>query len=129
VSERSTRSSPTGWARAFGDAFRGLAQVLRTQPSAWVHAAATLAVVAAGLLVGVSRLDWGLLALALAAVWTAEILNTAVEWLGDAVTKDAHPLVGAAKDAAAGAVVVAATGAVVVGIVVFGPRLLELWGR
>ena len=55
--------------------------------------------------------------LAEAAAWHA--VNTAVEALGDAVSPDEHPLVGRAKDAAAGAVLLAAIAALVVAAIVF----------
>jgi diacylglycerol kinase len=58
-------------------------------------------------------------------VWSAEALNSALEILADHLAPDEHPLVGRAKDVAAGGVLVAAIVAVGVGIVVFGPRLLE----
>ncbi len=112
--------------RSFQFAFRGVAGVLRTQHNAWIHAAATVAVVVAGLLFGVSLLEWGMLVLAIAAVWSAEAFNTAVETLGDAVSADQHPMVGRAKDAAAGAVLIAALGAAIIGLLVFVPRLLRM---
>jgi diacylglycerol kinase (ATP) len=112
-------------ARSFLFAFRGVRRVLLTQPNARIHAAATVLVVVAGALLGVSRLDWALLVLAMGAVWSAEAFNTAVEALGDAVASEPHPLVGPAKDAAAGAVLVAAVCAALVGGLVFVPRLLS----
>jgi diacylglycerol kinase (ATP) len=56
-------------------------------------------------------------------VWIAEGLNTAVEYLADAVTLERHPLIGKAKDVAAGAVLLSAAGATVVGLVVFSPYI------
>ncbi len=111
---------------SFRYAFRGVAAVLRTQHNAWIHAVATVIVIAAGFLLGVSRLEWCLLVLAMVAVWSAEALNTAVEALGDAVSADQHPLVARAKDAAAGAVLIAAVGAAISGILIFMPRLLPM---
>ena len=75
----------------------------------------------------VSTTEWCLLILAMVAVWVVEALNTPVELLADAITKEFHPLIGQAKDVAAGAVLIAAIGAVVVGLIVFGPRLAQLW--
>ena len=71
-----------GLAHSFRCAFRGLAHVLRTQRNAGIHAGATVAVVAAGFVLGVSPPEWCLLVLAMAAVWSLEALNTAVERLG-----------------------------------------------
>ena len=44
----------------------------------------------------------------------------------DVASPEFHPLVRQSKDAAAGAVLIAATGAVVIGILVLGPRVLDL---
>ena len=57
-------------------------------------------------------------------VWVAEALNTALELLCDAVSPDFHPLVGKAKDVAAGAVLISAMGAATLGFIVFGPHAL-----
>lgn len=105
-------------------ALRGIGVMLRTQHNAWVHAVATVAAVGAGFVLGIGRLEWLAVVLAIMAVWTAEALNTAFESLCDVASPEFHPMVERAKDVAAGAVLVAATGSVVIGLLVFGPRLL-----
>ena len=112
-------------ARSFRYAARGVVALLRSQHNAWIHAAASVAVVGLGLYVGLSRLEWCLVVLAMVAVWSAEAVNTAFEALCDVASPEAHPLVERAKDIAAGAVLLAAAGAVVVGVLVFGPHLLR----
>jgi diacylglycerol kinase (ATP) len=67
--------------------------------------------------------------LAIAIVWTAEALNTALEYLTDLASPDYHPLAGRAKDVAAGAVLISALGAAAIGLIVFGPHLLKLLGQ
>jgi diacylglycerol kinase (ATP) len=99
--------------------------LLRSQHNAWIHAAASVAVVGLGFAVGLSRLEWCLVVLAMVAVWSAEAVNTAFEALCDVASPEPHPLVERAKDVAAGAVLLAAGGAVVVGVLVFGPHLLR----
>ena len=61
-----------------------------------------------------------------AAVWAAEALNTSLEFLADATSPGLHPLVKKAKDIAAGGVLVAAVASVIVGVIIFGPRILSL---
>jgi len=114
-------------ARSFQHAGRGVAVLLSGQPNTWIHAAATVAVVALGLYLEVSSLDWCALILAITAVWVAECLNTAIEVLADAISSDWDPLIGRAKDIAAGGVLIAAIGAVAIGLVVLGPPLLRLF--
>jgi diacylglycerol kinase len=113
-------------AESFRYAWRGLAAVLRGQHNARIHACATCVVIALGLAFRVGAIEWAVLSLAMLAVWAAECSNTAVELLGDAVSQQDHPFIGAAKDAAAGAVLVAAIGNTIVDLLVFGPRFLRL---
>jgi diacylglycerol kinase (ATP) len=82
-----------------------------------------MAVIVAGAVVGLSRLEWCLVVGAMMAVWVAESLNTAFEALCDVASPAMHPVVERAKDIAAGAVLIAALGALVIGVLVFGPRL------
>lgn len=106
-------------------ALAGLRTLLRTQHNAWIHAAATVLVIGAGLSFGVSLAEWCWLVLAITLVWVAEALNTALEFLADAVTREPHPLIGQAKDLAAAAVLIAAIGALTIGLLVLGPHLWQ----
>lgn len=116
----------SGRMRSFYHAFVGIRRMLRSQHNAWIHAAATLIVIITGALLGVSRTDWCWLILALMAVWTAEALNTAFEFLADVVSPEFHPLVKNAKDVAAGAVLISAVGSVAIGVLVFAPHVVAL---
>ena len=114
--------------RSFGYAFAGIALLVRTQHNAWIHAIATVLVVGVGVLLPLSRIEWSVLVLAIAIVWAAEGINTAIEKLGDAISTDEDPLVGQAKDAGAGAVLLAAIGAAIAGLLILGPHLLAMLG-
>lgn len=111
---------------SFGPAFAGIAHVLRTQPNAWVHAVVSLTVIALACWLRVDITGWALLALAMALVWVAEFLNTALEALVDLTSPGEHPLARVAKDVSAAAVVLAALAAAVLGLLVLGP---PLWAR
>lgn len=109
--------------RSFGHAFRGLAVLVRSQHNAWIHAVATAVVITSGLVLDVSNGDWRWLVVAIGAVWTAEALNTAVEFLADATSPDFHPLVKHSKDVAAAGVLIAAVAAAVIATLVFVPHV------
>lgn len=109
----------------FRYAFWGIGFLWRDQLNIRVHAAATVLVVVAGVVLQVSRIDWIALVLAVGLVWTAEALNTAIEHLADAVHPQKHPLVGKAKDVGAGGVLLAAIAAFVVALLVYVPYLWQ----
>ncbi|HSJ04181.1 MAG: diacylglycerol kinase family protein [Verrucomicrobium sp.] len=106
----------------FRHAWHGLVHVLKTQRHAKWHLLLTLGVVGLGVWLKVGRLEWLALLLAIGLVWVAEVFNTALEIACNAVTQEPHPLIGLAKDVAAGAVLVAALVAAAVGALVFVPR-------
>ena len=114
--------------RSFGYALRGLLVMLREQPHAQFHLLATLLVLCLGLWLHLRREEWLALLLTIGLVWVAEGMNTALEYLCDAVHPEHHPLVGKAKDVAAGAVLASAAVALAIGWLVFGPYFSRLSG-
>jgi diacylglycerol kinase (ATP) len=111
---------------SFRHAFAGWWYVLRTQHNAWIHAVASIAILAVALWVGLGYLEWAILVLTIAVVWVAEFVNTAVEASVDLLSPEIHPLAKIAKDIAAAAVLIAALAAAVVGLLLMGPKL---WTR
>jgi len=108
---------------SFRYAFSGLWFMLRTQRNAWIHATATVCVVALGLWLSLSRIEWAILALTIGLVWMAEFINTALEAVVDLASPDIHPLAKVGKDVGAAAVLVAAFTSVIVGLLILGPAL------
>jgi diacylglycerol kinase (ATP) len=111
---------------SFGHAFRGVGAALGSEVHLRFHAIATVVVGGLGFYYDISRLEWALVAISVACVWAAELMNTAIEALTDLASPGFHPLAGKAKDVAAGAVLLAAIGALVVGGLVFGPKIFPL---
>lgn len=108
---------------SFSAAAAGAVHTLRTQPNAWIELTAVLVVTAAGAWVGLARLEWVVLVLIFTLILALEAVNTAVEAVVDLVSPDYHPLAKIAKDAAAGALLLAVVGSIVIAGVIFGPRL------
>jgi len=115
--------------RSFSHAFRGLSCMVRGQHNAWIHAVATVAVIGAGFLLHLSRADWCWIILAISIVWTAEALNTALEFVADAASPDFHPLIRDAKDVAAAAVLITAIAALSIGTIILSPYIAKLFSE
>ena len=114
----------SGRLQSFRYAARGVRLMLRSQHNAWLHAVASCCVLIVGGLCHLAITEWCWIVLAIMAVWTAEALNTALELLADVASPEFHPLVGRAKDVAAGGVLLSAFGSAVIGLLVIGPHLL-----
>lgn len=113
--------------RSFRYAFEGIAYVLRTQRNARVHVAVACGVVVAAIFFRVTAIEWAILVLTMGVVFSAEMINSVAELAVDLLTERHHPMAKAAKDVAAGAVLVVALAAVGVGVAIFGPRLWRLF--
>ena len=112
--------------RSFGFALEGVSYLIRTQRSAQIEIAIGAVVIAVAAWLGVSAIEWAVLVLAMALVLALEALNTAIELAVTLASPERHPLAKAAKDVAAGMVLIASIGSVVVGAIVLGPRIAVL---
>lgn len=110
----------------FRCAFRGVSLGMVREANFRWHLAAATTVVVLGILLRSTAVDWCLLALASAAVMSAELMNSAIEHLAEAVTQDQDERLRDALDIASGAVLLMAAGAAAVGLGVFGHRLWSL---
>lgn len=117
--------------RAFRYAFSGWWFVIRTQRNAWIHAVVSVCVIALGLWLRLPGRDWAVVIIAIAMVWTAEFINTALEAVVDLASPEEHRLAQVGKDVGAAAVLIASLSSVVIGLLILGPplwtRLEMLW--
>ncbi len=113
-------------ARSFRYAFGGWWYVIRTQRNAWIHAVVSLVVLGIAVWLGLNRYDWAMIIIAIAMVWTAEFINTALEAIVDLASPEQHELARISKDVGASAVLIAAGSAALIGLIILGP---PLWNR
>lgn len=106
--------------KAFGYAWQGIVQTVKTQRNFRFHIAAAVYVTAFSLFYKLTRGEYVLLALTFSSVISAELINTAIEAAVDLCSPEKNSLAKLAKDAAAGAVLVTAIFAVIVGVLLFG---------
>ena len=113
--------------RSFGYALEGLAYLVRTQRNFRIHLLIAAAAAAAGLILDLGATEWAILAVTIALVIMTEALNTGIELAVALASPERRPEAKAAKDIAAGAVLLSAIAAVAVGLLLFGPRLVALF--
>lgn len=112
-------------AHSFRYAFGGWWYVIRTQRNAWIHAIVSILVIAVSIWLGLNPGDWALIILAIAMVWTAEFINTALEAVVDLASPEQDELARVGKDVGAAAVLIAAGSAALIGFLTLGPPLWE----
>lgn len=112
--------------RSFGYAINGLLALFRYENNAKFHLLAAGLAVFTGVLFRLNTFEWALIVVAIGGVWATEAFNTALEKLCNLVSPDFHPQVKAIKDLAAAAVLVMALVAFVIGLIIFGQKLMLL---
>ena len=92
----------------------------------------SLIVLFIGLWLHIKPVEWALIVLAVAIVWTAEFINTALEAVVDLASPQHHPLARVGKDVGAAAVLIASLASILIGLLVLGPplwvKLMALFG-
>ncbi len=107
--------------KSLGYAASGIVAILKTERHSKFHLAATVAVIALSIVVGLDNRDWLWIILAIALVWIAEMANTAIEKLCDKVSPEKSPEIKFVKDVSAGFVLIASFLALIIGLIIFYP--------
>lgn len=113
-------------ADAFSCAACGVRHAFASQRNFKVHAAFAAAAVVLGFVLQIPQSSWLAVILCIMAVFSLEVLNTAVECIVDMASPEWNKLAMHAKDCAAGSVLVSAAGSVVVACIVYLPPLVQL---
>lgn len=120
---RGAATSLTRLRAAFGAAFAGIAAVWKASGNFRLEVGVGVLALALGLLLRTGVVPILILC---ALVLSLELMNCGLEAAVDLASPELHPLAKYAKDAAAGAVLIAALTSVVVGVWVLGPPLWKL---
>ena len=114
--------------KSFGYSIDGLKYAYKYEQSMFVHVIATIGVITANFIFGVSGMEWLITLLAIGMVLSAELINTAIEAVVDLVTLEINPLAKIAKDCGSAATFVLAVMAAAIGCVVYIPHIISLLG-
>ena len=111
----------------FGYAFKGILYATKTQLNFRVHLVAMVLTIIVAALLKISINEWLWIILCFTLVLAAELFNTALEILTDLISPGFNEKAGAAKDLAAGAVLIAALFALISGCIIFLPKIFSLF--
>jgi len=113
--------------KSFKHAFNGLRILLREEHNSRVHFAISGLVIALGVLLKISFIEWGVIVFSIGFVFSVEILNSSIENLIDFVSLEKHDAIKKIKDLSAAAVLVSSITAIIIGTLVFLPKIIALF--
>ncbi len=109
--------------KSIGIAFDGIIDLIKSENNAKIHLISTIVVIIVGYKLQFLAIEWLWISLAIAGVWVAELINTAIEKLTDLISPEQNPIAKKIKDYAAGAVLVMAIWAIFVFCLISFPHL------
>lgn len=113
--------------RSFKFAFNGIKLLIRNEHNAWIHCFAAICVTIAGFYFNISSTEWIAVIFAIGTVLAAEAVNSSIEAFADLVSPEYNDAIKKTKDLAAGAVLILAISAAIVGIIIFVPKIIEVY--
>jgi diacylglycerol kinase len=110
---------------SLGHAMNGIKYAIKHERNMRIHVCIGIIVVVISSLLGLSRMEWLFLLLAITLMLISELFNTAIEKTVDLAMPNQHPLAKIAKDCSSAAVLICAVFACCVAVIVWGD---QIWG-
>jgi len=124
-----TRYKSQGFNRTFRNARKGFNLALKSEINIRVHVTVATLVILSAYYLKFSAVEFCLILFCIALVICSELLNTAIEFALDSIYHNRYSrMVGMAKDISAGAVMFATITSVLIGLILFGEKIIGLIG-
>lgn len=113
--------------KSFTYAFSGWRIASKEEPNYIIHLFAALLAVSLGFYFKINTTEWLFIILAIAIVLASELFNTALEVLCDYIQPEKHQSIKKIKDLSAGAVLITAIATMIGGLLIFIPKIIQLY--
>lgn len=113
--------------RSFKNAAKGILTAIKGGKNLQFICVFFVLTIALGFIVSLSPVEWAIVLLCSAAVTSTEMINSGIECSIDLCTKEYSELAKRAKDMAAGATLVVSIFSAVIGLIIFIPRIIDLF--
>lgn len=114
------------WLKSFNYALAGLKYVLLNERNFKIHAFCFLLVIVFSLVFKVSSIEFFILLICSAIVFSSEAINTAIEKILDENNPEHKPEIGLIKDISAAAVLICAVFSAIIAAFIFIPKIFQL---
>ncbi len=112
---------------SFKYAFEGVISAFKSERNMKIHVSVLIFVVIFGIFLKLKTWEWVVLVSWFSMVIGGELFNTAIEIVVDLAMPDINESAKRAKDISAGGVLVFAVGSVIVGLIIFLPKIINLF--
>jgi diacylglycerol kinase len=112
--------------KSFSYALGGLQHTLVHEQNFRIELFCAFVTIGCAFVFNISKLEWFVVIVNIAAVLTAELFNTAIENLCNMIHKTTHPTIKIIKDVSAAAVIITALCAFICGCIIFIPHIITL---
>ena len=112
---------------SFKYAFSGIKLCVIDEQNMLIHFTVATLVIISGFIFKISKIEWIICLILIGIVMMMELLNTAIENVCDAVTDKENKFIKIAKDTAAGSVLVISIVSAIIGLMIFIPRIMEVF--
>jgi len=113
--------------KSFYHAFCGVINSIIVERNMAIHFAFAIAVTIMGFTFSISPMEWIICIILFVLVISLELVNTAIEETINICMPHFHPKAKIAKDTSAGAVLLAVIASVIIGMIIFLPKIVELF--
>jgi len=114
--------------QSFKYALRGIILLFKNEHNAWIHLFLMICAISLGFYFDISGIEWITVILSIGIVLAAEAFNTAIEQIANFIQPDQDKNIARIKDLAAGGVLFTAISAFIVGLIIFLPKIIHLFG-
>lgn len=113
--------------KSFRYAFKGFVYVFKHEQNFRIQLFAGLLVVVLIFVLGINRTQAAILVLVVTMVLILELFNTVTERISDVLKPRVHHYVEVIKDIMAAAVFISSIGAIIIGLLIIGPYVAQIW--
>lgn len=107
------------------NSLNGIVYTIKNEKNIKIQLVIAILAVVLGVLLKISLIEWVILVITIFIVIISELINTAIENTVDLITKEYNEKAKIAKDVAAGAVLISAVNSIIVGIIIFGTKIIS----
>ena len=111
---------------ALKNALNGLKYAIKTQKDLKIQIFIAIIVIIMSILLKISKIEMIIITISIFLVIFAEVMNTAIEKTVDLVTQEYNEIAKIAKDVSAGAVLVLAINSIIIGLYIFGDKIINI---